>query len=92
MSREQNYTLSLDDSTSGVYFCHASVSGFDSVVSRACEVRANAPPSISSPTEQSGVLGSDVQLDCAAVSVPEPRDMHWTYHGQRLDDSQFRTN
>ena len=49
----------------------------------------NAPAIIASPDEQTGVLGEDVAVDCAAVSVPEPTTVTWEYHGQRLDESEL---
>ncbi len=88
MSHSQNLTLTLTARTSGVYFCHATVPGFDRVVSRPAEVLTNARPRISSPSAQTGALGGDIHLDCAAVSVPEPHDMHWRYHGKEIDEGE----
>ena len=91
ISDNQNYTLRVSAHSVGEYFCHALVPGFPSITSRAAEVVMNARPFITNPASGSGtafgVPGMDVQIDCAARSVPAPDGVEWRYHDIALDEA-----
>lgn len=78
----------ISRSSVGLYYCHATVPGFPTVRSRGAEVRMNAKPIIASDSEQKGHLSSDVQVDCAAISVPEYTKVAWLFHGKELTESE----
>ena len=82
-------TLRVSPRTVGVYFCHASVPGFPTVKSRAAHLLLKAPPRITSPTEQTGQLETDVQINCVAMSVPKPINVLWKFHGNYLEESEL---
>ena len=80
----QNLTLELSPESVGVYFCHASSTGFAAVTSQGADVLVNGPPRISSPDTQFGVVGLNVQINCASLSVPPPTRVEWLFHGKKL--------
>ena len=45
-------------------------------------------PKISSLPTSSGVVGENVHINCAAISIPEHKRIAWRYHGSELDDSK----
>jgi len=41
---------------------------------------------------QTGVVGENVHINCAAVSIPETEEVHWKYHGEVIDDGMKESN
>jgi hypothetical protein len=37
---------------------------------------------------QTGVVGENVHINCAAISIPEAKEAHWRYHGEAIDDGK----
>jgi len=85
--REQNITIRIDESTTGSYYCHGETLGYSTITSRPAEVLMTGRPKISSFPSQSGVVGENVHINCAAISIPEHKRVAWRYHGSELDDS-----
>ena len=46
-------------------------------------------PKISSSESQTGVEGENVNINCAAVVIPEYKSIVWTYHDSVLEDSKY---
>ena len=46
-------------------------------------------PKISSLPTSSGVVGENVHINCAAISIPEAKRVVWTYHDSAIDDSKY---
>ena len=46
-------------------------------------------PKISSSETQTGVEGENVNINCAAVVIPEYKSIVWTYHDSVLEDSKY---
>ena len=38
---------------------------------------------------QTGVVGENVHINCAAVSIPEAKEVYWRYHGETIDDGKL---
>ena len=57
-------------------------------ISRPAEVLMTGRPKISSLPTSSGVVGENVHINCAAISIPEHKRIAWRYHGSELDDSK----
>ena len=49
----------------------------------------SGPPKISSSPAQSGVVGQNVHINCAAVTVPQPEEISWKYHEGLIDEGEF---
>jgi hypothetical protein len=37
---------------------------------------------------QTGVVGENVHINCAAISIPESKEVYWKYHGEAIDDGK----
>ena len=46
-------------------------------------------PKISSSESQTGVEGENVNINCAAVVIPEYKSIVWTYHDSVLEDRKY---
>lgn len=86
ISEEQNLTLTVSEHTVGTYICQAETEGFDSLISKPVEVLMTGPPRINTLSVQTGVVGENVHINCAAISIPEAKEVHWRYHGEAIDD------
>jgi hypothetical protein len=40
-------------------------------------------------TFQTGVVGENVHINCAAISIPEAKEIHWRHHGAAIDDGKL---
>ena len=38
---------------------------------------------------QTGVIGDNVHINCAAIAIPETDGVFWKYHGQPIDDGKL---
>ena len=38
---------------------------------------------------QTGVVGENVHINCAAISIPEAKEVYWKYHGEAIDDGKL---
>ena len=47
------------------------------------------PPKISSSPGQSGVVGENVHINCAAISVPEHNEIVWMRHGRKIKEGNI---
>ena len=34
-------------------------------------------------------MGENVHINCAAVSIPEAKEVYWRYHGETIDDGKL---
>lgn len=52
------------------------------------------PPRFTSATTQSGIVGENVHINCAAISVPQPQkgEIKWIFHETEIneDNSHYR--
>ena len=64
----------------GTYYCHAEVAGYKTINSRPAEVLMTGQPKLFSSAAQSGVVGENVHINCAAVTVPQPDNIVWRHH------------
>ena len=88
VSHEQNITLNINEDSVGNYYCHAEAPGYTPITSRNAEVLMTGRPKISSSESQTGVEGENVNINCAAVVIPEYKSIVWTYHDSVLEDSK----
>ena len=51
----------------------------------------SGPPKIISSSKQSGVVGENVHINCAAISVPQPEDgeIIWMYHENKISEGEL---
>ena len=49
------------------------------------------PPQITSSTKQSGVVGENVHINCAAITVPQPEadGIIWMYHESKISEGRY---
>merc|ERR1719376_2078437 len=87
ISQTQNLTVSVTDETVGTYFCHAEVSGYAAITSNPAEVLMTGKPNISSNPVQRGVVGDNVHIDCAAVTIPGPGKVVWRFHSTVIEEN-----
>jgi hypothetical protein len=93
ISDRQNMTVPVTENNLGTYYCHAEVSGYQTITSLpGAEVLMTGPPKISSSPGQSGVVGENVHINCAAISVPEHNEIVWMRHGRKIkeDNTHYR--
>lgn len=76
--------MSVNSETVGKYYCKASVMGFPEVGAEA-SIYLKAPPTITSPTRQHGLVGDTAQVHCIAFSVPKARRVTWSLNGQEIN-------
>ena len=46
------------------------------------------PPQIVSSSKQSGVVGENVHINCAAITIPQPKneEIVWMYHESKISE------
>ena len=47
------------------------------------------PPKIFSSPAQSGVVGENVHINCAAVTVPQPDNIVWRHHQATINEGNI---
>ncbi len=57
---------------------------------RSAELQMTGIPKITSSASQGGVIGENVLINCAAISIPEAESVEWTYHNTVLDESKCK--
>ena len=48
------------------------------------------PPKIFSSPAQSGVVGENVHINCAAVTVPQPDNIVWRHHQATINEGNIK--
>ena len=90
MSHEQNITLNINEDSVGNYYCHAEAPGYTPITSRNAEVLMTGRPKISSSESQTGVEGENVNINCAAVVIPEYQtSKSWQKNCQKVSEELF---
>ena len=52
------------------------------------------PPQIISSSKQSGVVGENVHINCAAITIPQPKndEIVWMYHESKISEGTLIFN
>ena len=52
------------------------------------------PPQIISSSKQSGVVGENVHINCAAITIPQPKndEIVWMYHESKISEGTLILN
>ena len=50
------------------------------------------PPQIISSSKQSGVVGENVHINCAAITIPQPKndEIVWMYHESKISEGTLQ--
>lgn len=86
ISTEKELEITVSNETAGRYFCKANVPGYAEIKAEA-GIYMKQAPQILSPSQQYGVIGDTLRLECYAISVPKARHISWSFKGREINTS-----
>jgi len=83
-------TLVVSRQSSGLYYCHATIDGFEPAVSEPAELQVVEIPEIEIATKvQFGAIGENVQMKCNVFSLSKSVTINWEKHGRPIGRDKF---